>query len=368
VNIYIKNKHISFPYRILTAFIAFSFLLSLIVPSGLTQVAPQTILNLPSPGTMLPITNGFNPAIIRGMTLHPENPLEFDFIVNRGDNNLEGQELGKQALKMIKYFLAALTVPKDEMWVNLSPYEKDRIITKGFGDTEMGRDLLAQDYLLKQLTSSLMYPEDELGEKFWERVYTKAMEKFGTTQIPINTFNKVWIVPDKAVVYEHENSVFVINRHLKIMLEEDYLALQSNMNNENYGMEKLGLSDSEIISGISSEIVREVLIPEIEREVNQGKTFANLRQVYNSMILAIWYKQNLKESLLGQVYVDKNKTKGVDTEDKEINQKIYNQYLEALYIPLILGPIASNGLLAKLSISVIDLFPIIPAASIYVPL
>jgi len=326
---YLKKQRPTLGYRVLSAVIAVTFIFSVILPPGYAQVAPQTVLNLPAAGLMLPVTNSFNPAIIRGITFHPENPLEFDFIVDRGDDKLDGKELGDQALKMIKYFLAALTVPKEEMWVNLSPYEQDRIITKGFGDTEMGRDLLAQDYLLKQLTSSLMYPENELGKKFWERVQTKAMEKFGTTEVPINTFNKVWIVPEKAVVYEHQNSVFVIEQHLKVMLEEDYLALQDSLGNEKYGMGKLGLSDTEVLSGVSSEIVREILIPEIEKEVNEGKIFANLRQIYNSMILAIWYKQNLKESLLGQVYVDQNKTKGVDTKDKQINQKIYDQYMEA---------------------------------------
>ncbi len=82
-------------------------------------------------------------------------------------------------------------------------------------------------------------------------------------------------------------------------------------------------------SGIASEIIREIFIPEIEKEVNEGKTFANLRQIYHSLILATWYKKNLKQSLLGQVYVDKNKTRGVDVADKTINEKIYNQYVEA---------------------------------------
>src|SRR6185503_1566112 len=63
--------------------------------------------------------------------------------------------------------------------------------------------------------------------------------------------------------------------------------------------------------------------------VNEGKNFANLRQIYHSMILAAWFKQNLKQSLLGQVYVDKNKTAGVNTDDKDIKQKIYDQYLQA---------------------------------------
>ena len=67
----------------------------------------------------------------------------------------------RDASRLIKYFFAALTVPEKDLWVNLSPYEKDRIAPVAFARTEMGRDLLAQDYLLKQLTASLMYPDGE---------------------------------------------------------------------------------------------------------------------------------------------------------------------------------------------------------------
>ena len=269
------------------------------------------------------------PAIIRGLTIHPDNALAFDFIVDQGDSQLKGEEFSEEAKKLIKYFLAALTVPKEDMWVNLSPYEEDRIIPDGFGDTKMGRDMLAQDYMLKQLSASLMYPEDELGKKFWDRIYAKAKDKFGISDIPAETFNKVWIVPQKAVVYEKDSSVFVLESHLKVMMEEDYVALNEHKGNSIFGLDSLSEKKASEVSKISSEMIRDLLIPEIEKEVNEGEVFANLRQIFNSIILAQWYKENLKESLLGQVYVDQEKTKGVDTEDKEINQKIYDQYVEA---------------------------------------
>ena len=47
-------------------------------------------------------------------------------------------------------------------------------------------------------------------------------------QFPVNTFNKVWIIPDKAVVYESGNTVYICSNHLKVMLEEDYLSLQKH--------------------------------------------------------------------------------------------------------------------------------------------
>ena len=34
---------------------------------------------------------------------------------------------------------------------------------------------------------------------------------------------------DKATVYEHNQTVFVLDGHLKVMLEEDYLALQKHI-------------------------------------------------------------------------------------------------------------------------------------------
>ena len=114
-------------------------------------------------------------------------------------------------------------------FINLSPYEKDRIVPQEFGQTEMGRDLLAEDYLLKQITASLIYPESQLGKAFWQKIYTQAQAKYGTTNIPINTFNKVWIVPEKAVVYENKGTAFVLENHLKVMLEQDYLALSNSV-------------------------------------------------------------------------------------------------------------------------------------------
>ncbi|VAX37601.1 hypothetical protein MNBD_UNCLBAC01-1632 [hydrothermal vent metagenome] len=320
------HKKTSRLYRILSTFLIFIFSLSLITPPVQAQ---QTILNLPFPGAMLSLSNAYMPTLVRGMTLYPENPLQFDFLIDHGDEGLDGEAFKKESRKLIKYFLATLTTPENELWVNLSPYEQDRIIPQGLDETELGRDLLAQDYILKQLTASLMYPEDDLGGEFWDQVYAKAQEKFGTTEIPLNTFNKVWIVPETAVVYEHEQSVFIIENRLKVLLEEDYLALQNNLGVEKFGLDSVDDMNAEVISGVTSEIVKEILIPAIEKEVNEGKNFANLRQIYHSMLLATWYKRNLQESLLGQVYVDKKKTKGVDVEDKKIKQKIFNQYVEA---------------------------------------
>ncbi|MEI7998600.1 MAG: hypothetical protein WCH62_03740, partial [Candidatus Omnitrophota bacterium] len=192
---------------------------------------------LPAPGVRVHLSPEFNPPILKGIKVHMDNPFQFDFILDKGDslsqeNGGEGKGVGQEQLKveatkLIKYFLASMTIPEKDLWVNLSPYEKDRVIPSSFGLTEMGRDLLAEDYMLKQITASLIYPEDEVGKKFWKRIYEEAQAKYHTTNIPVNTFNKVWIVPEKAVVYENakEGTAYVVESKLKVMLEQDYLSL-----------------------------------------------------------------------------------------------------------------------------------------------
>ena len=213
---------------------------------------------LPSPGQMVSLSPAYHPAVLKGIKLDPKNPWKFHFLVDKGDpvkspkgdhgagidHRSETRDFKNEVNRLIKYFFASLTVPQEDLWVNLSPYEKNRIIPALFGKTEMGRDLLAQDYILKQITASLIYPEEETGKKFWKRIYEEAARRYGTTNIPVNTFNKVWIVPERAVVYENlqgsqdlrlkspvtshqsqEVVAYVVESKLKVMLEEDYVAL-----------------------------------------------------------------------------------------------------------------------------------------------
>lgn len=280
---------------------------------------------MPKPGTMVNLSPVYKPAFLNGIVIHPDNALQFDFLIHKGEGNLDEAQKNEEYTKLVKYFLASLTVPDSDQWVNLSPYENDRIIKDNFGKTEMGRDLLSQDYLLKQITSSLMYPESGLGKNFWNQVYERAYQEFGNAQVPVNTFNKVWIVPDEALVYESGNTAYVVKSHLKVMLEEDYLSLDKHS------------AVSEVPNkahAISSKMIKQIILPALEKEVNEGKNFAQLRQIYSGMVLATWYKAALKESLLGKVYADKAKVVGVDllsSSSASIGdpEKIYQQYLTA---------------------------------------
>ena len=234
----------------------------------------------------------------------------------------------------------------------------------------MGRDTLAQDYVLKVLTATLMYPESETGEQFWDSVYEKLDEQ---NTVDVDTFNKVWIVPDIARVYENNGTAVLLESRLKVMHQNDLLAREKGSDPERGGVEPrrheghevgedLGLGEdgkgrsfrqdlqdiqdlelgkergggsdpkrgsNRTTSETTSEIFKDLIIPAIEDEVNHGESFAKLRQIYSASILAAWYKKRLHESLLNRAYSGSKTVNGIDIDDPESKQRIYDDYVSS---------------------------------------
>src|SRR3989338_122656 len=97
--------------KTLIAFVLVCFSTSLVV----SPVSAQTLLGLPEPGQMVSLSAAYQPAIIRGMTVHADNPFLFDFIVDTGNDKLAGDALKKEGEKLVKYFLACLTLPEQDL-------------------------------------------------------------------------------------------------------------------------------------------------------------------------------------------------------------------------------------------------------------
>ena len=86
-----------------------------------------SINQLPVPGTMVGVSTPFAPLALKGLIVNPQKPLEFQFIVDTGNSDvipakagIQNQEQLKQkATQLIKYFLTALAIPDDDLWVTL---------------------------------------------------------------------------------------------------------------------------------------------------------------------------------------------------------------------------------------------------------
>ena len=269
-------------------------------------------LNLPAPTQLLNVSQNYSFPVLRGLKLDPKNPLNIEFIIDPGAQKAVNQE---DAGLLIKYFLAALTIPRENLWVNLSPYESDRIIPGALSQTELGEDMLGQDYLLKQLAASLTYPENEIGKAYWNDLKN--------TQ----AFNKVWITADKAQVYEGKNVALITKSSLKALTEEDYLAMQKN----NVGVDLRvdpKQDNGRTHRSAPTQAFKQIILPLINKDINQGKNFAQLRQIYNAVVLGLWFKNKFKDSFY-RYYFNKETVSGIDTADKSSKDKIYALYVEA---------------------------------------
>ena len=138
--------------------------------SNINSYANVVSPSLPQPGTMLMPAGTASLPTLKGLKLDPQDPLHMQFIIDPGTNKTLDQT---QATQLIRYFVAALATPQQDIWVNLSPYEKERIMEDNLSYTDLGKAMLEQDYLLKQLASSLTYPESETGKAYWNVVNSR---------------------------------------------------------------------------------------------------------------------------------------------------------------------------------------------------
>ncbi|MCP4652650.1 MAG: hypothetical protein GY858_04625 [Candidatus Omnitrophica bacterium] len=286
--------------------------------------AQSSIYNLPPTNQLVEVSSNKSVGpVLKGITVNQNNPFELEFTIDLGDASDISEE---EAAKLVEYFFAAITIPEEDLWVNLSPHEEDRVISDNLSFTQMGKDLLGEDYILKQLVSSLTYPESDSGKAYWSEIYAELERLTGRNDAAVNTFNKVWIMPEYAKVIENKNRALITHAKLKVMHENDYVAMQHSQTKDH--RPKTIDQNQGQVNDLSTQALKEVILPKIEDEVNYGKNFTQLRQIYHSFILAAWFKNKLKDTIF-QYYIDQEKIEGVDLADKNVRQNIFNLYVEA---------------------------------------
>ncbi|MBF0387878.1 MAG: hypothetical protein HQL20_08495 [Candidatus Omnitrophica bacterium] len=108
----LKDK---FMFRVMVGWIICSFFGTVVLPQG----AYAQVLNLPSPGVMVAPSAVTVPVLMKGLRVHPDNPLLFDFIMDAGQSGLalDSTAFRDESQKLVKYFLASLTIKEDDQWV-----------------------------------------------------------------------------------------------------------------------------------------------------------------------------------------------------------------------------------------------------------
>ena len=95
--------------RIISLGMLFVFLASFWMP-----VHAEELL-LPAPGRMVNLSPVAHPVLLKGIKLDANNPFRFNFFVDQG--KATQQSVKAESAKLIKYFLASLTIPEKDLWV-----------------------------------------------------------------------------------------------------------------------------------------------------------------------------------------------------------------------------------------------------------
>src|SRR3989339_2228209 len=83
---------------------------------------------------------------------------------------------------------------------------------------------------------------------------------------------------------------------MKVMLEHDYLNSPSSGPNSQPLTSNYNFSDPRMkeLNEYSTQLIRELIIPKLTKEVNSSKRYAALRQVFFSLVMARWFKDTFQ--------------------------------------------------------------------------
>ncbi|HTY45226.1 MAG TPA: hypothetical protein VMD52_04475 [Patescibacteria group bacterium] len=284
-------------------FLSFLLCLSLIFQqSGFAQIAGQLnasacLLNLSN----IIVADKFRPLHLRALSYDSAHN-NFRLLLDKGDVKELKDDLVKDSTqKLMEYFFVGITLPNEAFWVNLRPDSENDIIDDELAKTDLGKVLLEADLQLKKDTARLTSPENPQGKLYWDKLYQKAEELLGQSDTNIPALVRPWIVPGEVIIRESQSSAYVYKATLKVMLEEDYLQ----------GTAAYAFDDPRLkaLNEYSSQLLRELILPQLTREINASKKYAALRQAYYSLILAQWFKsrfqlvnqKNLNQGLVSKV-------------------------------------------------------------------
>jgi len=277
-------------FKLISLVLCFSFLFE---QTGFAQTALE--LNLSAAfsnrlsSTFSQPQDKFRPLHLRYLGYDaPSN--NFKLLLDKGDlKDPSKQTLEATTQTLMQYFHIGLRLPNSSFWVNLRPDSPDKTIDPYLVQTDLGKVLLEADVQLKKDTASYTSPKTPEGKEYWDKLYRKAEELFGSQEITIPTLTRPWIVPAEIILRESTTDAYIYKATLKVMLEEDYLKDSTTYNFKDPRLKAL--------NQYSSQLIRELIIPKLNKEVNSSKKYANLRQAYYSLILAQWFKARFKDKV-----------------------------------------------------------------------
>ena len=267
------------------------------------------------------------PPTLKSLIVHPNSSTNyFDFVLDSGESTFETEaQLKPQAKELIDYFFLGITLPSEDLWVNLNSVRQNEITSPRLALTDIGKVLLEADLRLKKDCCRFTDPRTKTGREYWNKLQQRLNEGgLSSSKLPIG--NRFWIIPAEAAVEEDEEKTTIVKSKLRVCLEQEYLALQGN----NISLLTSQNERERKAQDIADFTMKEVVLPAIQHEVTYGKGYAKLRQVYNSLILAEYFKQKYwgGEGLYPRL-VNRGYIQGLESNEPWSSEDFYNAYLKS---------------------------------------
>lgn len=230
----------------------------------------------------------FSSMQLRYLSEYQEGPLyvmgaAFQVVPAEPGQGIDPQRLSELSWNSLFVWLA---LPNSAFWVNLNPSEPDRIIDTELGKTDVGRILLEADFQMKKDLARLTHPKDSpLGRQFWDKIYAHILRDapaLGSVEIAIPVSFRVWIVPGPVVIGATEESIYIVEAPLDVQMESEYLSHLA-------GAIPSSIRTTES-QRYAENLLKEMILPALVKEVNTGPQYQELRQVFYSRVVAEWYK------------------------------------------------------------------------------
>lgn len=112
-------------YKIISGVTAVIFLLTSSGPGF-----AQGVTDLPEPGKMVALSEAFQPPALAGVKVFVDDPFRLDFVVERGTSSTpEVDEVKLVSDRLVRYFMASLTVPEDDLFGLTFPRMKRTVLS-----------------------------------------------------------------------------------------------------------------------------------------------------------------------------------------------------------------------------------------------
>ncbi|MEU7802276.1 hypothetical protein AB0J14_21995 [Micromonospora arborensis] len=234
------------------------------------------------------------------------NTYSFETMTTPGQESKDGTDQIYDADEALNTWMV---VERSRFWVNLNPSQPDKVIDEYLGATAVGRILLDADLELKRAWTRSQDPKTAVGLEYWNRM--TGLDGACIRQ---------WIVPKEATIREEGNRLYILDAPLEVKAEAFDFTIPSDPNF------KCPTNPEP-----SMAVYRDLLLPELNKAVNDAPEFKDLRRAYISRVAAEWYRDRMTaDGRAEEAGIDTNDVTTLEREDDWNPTDVFNQYLKEL--------------------------------------